>query len=718
MDLFRRYNRTILWTYCALVAVSFALYFLQFRGAYQGRIALFQQQVRERALVLDNLLKATTDHVNALEHHTRLFWQWRAFHPQPAPLRAQLRQLGPLYHLDQLPEPWMQGQVGNLSGEGELESLDEKLRQEIDMALHLNPSFAATAGNIPNAAWVYYTSRNRFIHIFPWVPSGDFHFTPELYTHEFFFKGTPEHNPERALFWTPAYVDEAGKGLMVTCAKPVYREEEFTGTVAIDLTLDFLNSVVSGFEAELGSIHIVNDHDQLIAHNGLVRSSAGKVLPASAALPAGLAGEGERLWHQRFPLQPFRRGGQLLFYQNLRLAPWRVVFIGSHRALLWSLLTRSGYEFIILLVGLSIMLDIANRINRRLFIRPAQALVNHIEAQNRREALIPPAVPEEWQPWFDTISRIFEENHRLVEQLKQHGETLDAQVRERTAELHAKNEELQATLDQLHLMKEKIVTQEKMASLGNLTAGIAHEIKNPLNFVNSFAKLNERLCRELGQLIAERYSALKDADRDELQELLADLGENSRKILQHGERADRIVVGMLQHSRGGGGEFAPADLNKMAEEFSHLAYHGLRANRPDLQVALEFKLDSGLAPFDMVASDLSRVILNIVNNACFAAADRCRSEPGHQPKVTVQSEDLGARVRLSVRDNGLGMPAEIQKRIFEPFFTTKPTGSGTGLGLSISYDIVVKVHRGELEVQSEPGVGTLFSILLPKQQKG
>jgi signal transduction histidine kinase len=257
-----------------------------------------------------------------------------------------------------------------------------------------------------------------------------------------------------------------------------------------------------------------------------------------------------------------------------------------------------------------------------------------------------------------------------------------------------------------------------MASLGTLTAGIAHEIKNPLNFVNSFARLNERLCRELDELISELAVALEPADRTELAELLADLGENSRKILQHGERADRIVVGMLQHSRGGGGEFAPADLNKMIEEYSHLAYHGLRANRPDLQVALEFQLDRGLAPFEMVASDLSRVLLNLVNNACYAAADRCQSEPGHQAKVCIQSEDLGARVRLTVRDNGLGMPAEIQNRIFEPFFTTKPTGSGTGLGLSISYDIVVKLHRGELEVQSEPGVGTLFTILLPKQQKG
>jgi signal transduction histidine kinase len=282
---------------------------------------------------------------------------------------------------------------------------------------------------------------------------------------------------------------------------------------------------------------------------------------------------------------------------------------------------------------------------------------------------------------------------------------------------------LNDTLDRLKSTQEQLVIQEKLASLGALTAGIAHEIKNPLNFVNNFADLSVELAGELRESIEAQKERLAPADFDTLMELTADLVVNAKKINEHGRRADSIVRGMLLHSRGHSGERQQTDVNALLEEYVNLSYHGMRAQDSSFNITIERNYDPAAGQILAVPQDLSRVFLNIVNNACYATQDRkVRMEragkTAYAPTLTVRTKDLGDRVEIRIRDNGDGIPAEIRDRIFNPFFTTKPTGQGTGLGLSISHDIVVQQHDGELEVDSKPGEYTEFVLRLPRAAAG
>ncbi|OAI39827.1 hypothetical protein AYO40_05395 [Planctomycetaceae bacterium SCGC AG-212-D15] len=278
-----------------------------------------------------------------------------------------------------------------------------------------------------------------------------------------------------------------------------------------------------------------------------------------------------------------------------------------------------------------------------------------------------------------------------------------------------KTEELERTLAKLKATQEQLVVSEKLASLGALTAGIAHEIKNPLNFVTNFAHLSVDLVRELAEEINKQKDKLDATVAEDVDALLGDLEQNVTKINEHGRRASSIVEGMLAHSRGGKGERRPTDINALLQEYVNLAYHGLRAQDVSFNVALELDLDKSLTPVSVVPQDLSRVFLNIANNACYAAFQRKKREgAAFQPKLTARTKNLGERIEIRIRDNGDGIPTAIREKVFNPFFTTKPTGAGTGLGLSISYDIVVQGHQGELRLETEEGSFTEFVITIPK----
>jgi signal transduction histidine kinase len=249
-----------------------------------------------------------------------------------------------------------------------------------------------------------------------------------------------------------------------------------------------------------------------------------------------------------------------------------------------------------------------------------------------------------------------------------------------------------------------------MASLGVLTAGIAHEIRNPLNFVTNFAQLAEEQAQELrGLLGAAGPSA------PAVEEVLAGLAQCVSRVRDHGERANRIVAGLLLHARQQAGEFVLADLNALVAEHVNLAYHGMRSQQPALHAVIETRLDPALGPVRMVPQELGRVILNLVQNACYAAAEKAKLEgPSFAPRVTASTRDAGGEAELRFRDNGNGIPAALREKIFTPFFTTKPAGAGTGLGLSISYDIVVRLHGGQIRLESEEGQFTEFIVTLPK----
>jgi len=279
--------------------------------------------------------------------------------------------------------------------------------------------------------------------------------------------------------------------------------------------------------------------------------------------------------------------------------------------------------------------------------------------------------------------------------------------------------ELRDSLERLKAAQANLIQAEKMASLGQLTAGIAHEIKNPLNFVNNFAGLSSELLDELKQAVDVLLAEPDENKRAELQDTMDLLTGNLRKIAEHGKRADGIVKSMLAHSRGGTGDWQASNINSLVDEALNLAYHGARAQDQSFNVTLERDFAEALKAIDVVPQDVTRVFLNLFGNGFYAARKRQGDveDASYRPTLKVSTRDLGEGIEIRVRDNGVGMTPEVRAKLFQPFFTTKPTGEGTGLGLSISYDIVTQQHGGTIEVQSEPGSFTEFTVRLPRSRR-
>ena len=281
-------------------------------------------------------------------------------------------------------------------------------------------------------------------------------------------------------------------------------------------------------------------------------------------------------------------------------------------------------------------------------------------------------------------------------------------------ELKDKNAELEQTLEDLKTAQHQVIMQEKLASLGQLTAGIAHEIKNPLNFVNNFSEVSGELIEEVREVLGEVREKVPEDARDEIEGILDDLTSNLEKINQHGKRADGIVHSMLEHSRGQSGERRAVDLNALLKQYADLAYHAMRAKDQKFNVTWEEEFDDGMGEIEVIPQDLSRVFLNLITNACQATFERARSDGDYEPRIRLSSKREDDVAEFRIRDNGPGIPQDMIKKIFEPFVTTKPTGEGTGLGLSLSQDIVAQ-HGGHLGVESEPGVFTEFRITIPTE---
>jgi two-component system, NtrC family, sensor kinase len=281
-------------------------------------------------------------------------------------------------------------------------------------------------------------------------------------------------------------------------------------------------------------------------------------------------------------------------------------------------------------------------------------------------------------------------------------------------EVQARTKELATSLDELRTAQDRLVQTEKLASLGQLTAGIAHEIKNPLNFVNNFAALSAELTDELNDVL--KPVALSDKVREEVDELTGTLKDNLERVVQHGKRADSIVKNMLLHSREGSGDHRPADINALLDESLNLAYHGARAEKREFNVTLQRDFDELAGTVEVFPQEITRVFLNLIANGFYAVTKRKTENggSGFEPVVSATTKNLGDTVEIRIRDNGTGIPAEVREKMFNPFFTTKPAGEGTGLGLSMSHDIIVKQHGGRIDVETEPGQFTEFTIVLPR----
>jgi len=361
------------------------------------------------------------------------------------------------------------------------------------------------------------------------------------------------------------------------------------------------------------------------------------------------------------------------------------------------------------IVALAVALGLTALIVRSITV-PLKRLERSMAAITRGEldAPIPPAGAHEIGAMTRTLGML---RDSLIER-----DHLERERRRAETEIRAARDAAEAALQDLKAAQANLIQAEKMASLGQLTAGIAHEIKNPLNFVNNFASLSVELLGELKEVAAPAFAALDENKRGEVDEVIATLTGNLERITEHGKRADNIVKSMLAHSRGGSSERQSVDLNALVEESLNLAYHGARAQDQNFNITLERMYDKDIAPVELVPQDITRVFLNLFGNGFYAANKRRReaSNGAFKPVLTVTTRDLGEAVEVRVRDNGSGIPAEIRDKLFQPFFTTKPTGEGTGLGLSISYDIITQQHGGTIRVASEVGAFTEFIVRLPR----
>ncbi|MDJ0367736.1 ATP-binding protein [Hymenobacter sp. H14-R3] len=402
-----------------------------------------------------------------------------------------------------------------------------------------------------------------------------------------------------------------------------------------------------------------------------------------------------------------------LHYQNSLLDDWYILFVfGVAAAVLWPV--RHYRPAAIMLWALVIpalyrAVVIGQAVLDYQFVAP---LAGYFKSLARLNVF-----------WFGIITglafyqkkTLAKENAQRAEEEQQRRQAaarnaaLERLVATRTAALTQQASELQTALAELRATQQQLIQREKMASLGELTAGIAHEIQNPLNFVNNFADVSAELVDEL---VAEQTNPTPDAGLED--ELLSDLRHNLHKINQHGQRAASIVRGMLAHSRQSTGERQPTDLNALADEYLRLAYHGLRAKDKSFNATLDTDFAALLPLVPAVSGDVGRVLLNLFTNAFYAVQQRQQAAgPGYAPTVQVRTRRVGEEVEICIRDNGMGIPEAVRSKIFQPFFTTKPSGEGTGLGLSLAHDIVVQGHGGTLAVTSQEGEFTEFIVRLP-----
>lgn len=474
-DFFGRFYRIMIITVVIATALSVGLMLIQVTGLQQSEDARRLTEFNTKTLNLEYIIRSATDHVNLLQNELEDF-SHVATPDVYSPFAASMSQINPkLYGLVSLPQGIDPNSTGYMVGLGKLNQLDHFTKQEIRMVYHLNAAFRGTQENMPNAAWIYYTSNRRFIHIYPYKDAKGFVLENELFNHEFFSMGLPENNPERKLFWTSAYMDEAGKGLMVTCAKPVYMENQFRGTVAIDLTLEFLNEFVRDF-VEDGVGFIVNERYQILAHPILVKKGDKNVLSLIDVLPEEFREEGKDVLNKDV-LRIYRKGDYRLFFQKIESAPWTMVALQKKQSLFTTVFSRWGSALLFVLLGVIVLIVVTNQLIFRDFVRPARELVSLIENEGiSGKAELGGDLPPSWRPWFWTVVNTFSKNRELVSDLNGLLGALEEKVTERTRELEESTNKLRTT-------QAYMIHSEKMASLGHLIAGIAHEINTPMGAI-------------------------------------------------------------------------------------------------------------------------------------------------------------------------------------------------------------------------------------------
>ena len=680
--IFSRYNFIIRLTIVIFAIVVSILFYWQLQAQYHYEINLIRERVREAAIQINESIKTTTDYVEQMQVRANSFYEIGQIGIAESLLFDNLTETeeqGKIsYNLDTIPPPYTDRLIGNLTGLGPLGDRDSDFYREIEMAFSLNPLFQTALKVIPNDIRAYYLSREQFINRFPWVDSQIFRFQNDLLTSELFERSLPENNRDREQFWTTAYLDPESKNIGVTCAAPVYEGNEFRGTIALDITLNELSKILEKAQFKQGKLFLINNGGQALAYPENQTQTISEVPSIWNLIPANLREQiyqflqGENLSSQAF--------GQYLFlHSNLHQAPWSLVFFTKQIDILIPILGQLGLGWGLLIVGLTLMLAIANQIIAGEFIIPASQLIQHIETSSQnKNPEIPQNITRDWLPWFETISRIFQENQQM------------------TAEL---------------------VQQEKMSSLGQLVAGIAHEINNPVNFIYGNVAYVRNYAKDLLECIylyQQEYPEPTSKIQEQQQEIdLEFLEDDLPKLLESMEvganRIREIVLSLRNFSRLDESDKKQVNLHQGIE--STLTILENRLSFSEEKQIIEIHRNYGELPLvECYAGQLNQVFLNIIGNAI----DALQESNKEQKYIEIATGLLDERwIQIKIFDNGIGINAKVQDRIFDPFFTTKPVGKGTGLGLSTSYKIVVDRHQGKLKCNSVLGEGTEFIIEIP-----
>lgn len=426
-------------TTAVVVLVATSISYLQFRAQYQHELQLIQDRLEERGLSLDYHLKIVTNRVKALRSQAESYLAVNGDRPFSSPYN-QLQQVPGQnrFAMDHLRLPLTADQVGNLTGLGSLQNRSAEFNLDLNMALSLNPSFQVTKQLIPELSWTYYLSKHQFVNRYPWVPSNQVKFLPQLYTQEFYTATLAQQNPEQQLVWTGVHADIAGKGLVVTAAAPVYLSRTFRGTVAVDLSLDEFNQYVKKLGNHQSHLFLVNAQGQLLAHPTLVQSANSDPQPVETAWPEALQSRADQiLQHPSMQMQDV--GEYLVIHQNLTNAPWKLVFWIPEAAIIMDLVAKRMVGSLTLLLGLIGIVAFTQWLTRREFVRPAEQLLQHIEQESQippneleNSELSKPEIPDwvapGWRPWFETISHTFADNRRLLRELQQREQRLKQQI--------------------------------------------------------------------------------------------------------------------------------------------------------------------------------------------------------------------------------------------------------------------------------------------------
>lgn len=657
----KRYNRLLEFSTITVLLIFASLLFIEYQLQTKAKAEKLRLQFEQRVSELDHFLKRIADQTVLLKQQADYLFTLPKENNANHPFQATLIDRGVLFDST----------------------------HELNVSSALSYPLKTTFDILETVSAVYYLSTTGFMWIYP---------PPLDIASKSFDKLTAEF--QKNYFWTNAYFDETGKGLMVSCGSPVYemskKQQLFRGVIAIDISVDVLNTFMNKLQEQQGSLALINESRQLIAYQGLVSSQHISAKPAQRAVPSEYSKSFETML-QDAPLKLHYFGDYQVYYQKLQNAPWKIIFLDRPQTLMHFLFQQGGLLFSTLLLVLGLLLLFVDRLIRQHFVMPANRLVEHIEKESKSPYSIEiPAVPIAWKKWFEIIGTSFETNRGYTRQL-------EIKVQERSASLKQKNKALASALRTQREMQAQLIHAEKMASLGMLTAGIAHEIKNPLNFISNFA-----------ELASENLEELKQQPHD-LENIIPDLDVYITKIQEHAKRADSIIKSMLLHSRGNHTEKTPTNLNELLHEYAQLAYHGIRAKNVNFYTTIEEHFDQHIQPIKVVSQDISRVFLNLINNACYSVHQKSVSKnKDFVPTVRLTTIDLNDHIVIKIWDNGLGIAEDKQKKILEPFFTTKPPGEGTGLGLSMSYDIIVSGHQGDFQVVSQPDEYAEFVLTLPK----